>query len=344
MTRAFGKPLLLVFSFLLPAVFATPAAADLRVCNQTSYILYVAGGNQSGATISTHGWTRIVSGDCGAVFPDPLATSPYFIYARSSEAHSGPSRAWGGSVNLCAKDANFALQTPVAVRACQADDAYLLPFAVVATHGRKSWTETLTESPLLNSLGAARQVGIARLLNDIGYNIAKSTDAEKAQADALTDFRARSKLPITATNSDLFAALETAAFKASAPAGYSVCNDSDGDIWAAIGLQSAGVWISRGWWKINPGACAKTLTDALATDKIYLLAANKTNDHFVTAKFCITNIQFDTTGRDKCATKGLSEAGFAVTDTKGRTGYAAHIGRGGLLPPAQQQGQARKSK
>lgn len=342
-----GRLLLLLLLLALPVLSSAPAQADLRACNQTSYVLYLAGGFQTKTGIFTHGWTRIVPGDCSEVISDELTGAIYYLYARSSDAHSGPARAWGGGIKLCGKDTNFALQTPLGKPSCQGDDVREFPFAVVSTHGRKSWTTTLTESPLVNSLDLARAAGVVRLLNDIGYKVGKGdSDGNKSRDGALIQLRARLKLPVTATNADLFAALETEALKASAPEGYSVCNDGESDIWSAIALKTPANWESRGWWKIAPHACAKMLTDPLSTDKVYVLAANAANDHFVSGpnKFCVTSIEFDVLGRDKCAGQGLKEAGFAETDTKGRTGYAAHIGRNGLLPPVPQIVQARTSK
>jgi uncharacterized membrane protein len=336
-----------VLVFATTALHSAPASAALTICNETSYILYTAAGYQAGPNMLTRGWERVVPGDCQAVLPDPLTASGYYVYARSAQAHSGPARAWGGNVRLCAKDANFALQSPVAVPGCQGDDIFQLPFAAVATHGKKSWTMTLTESPLITSLDAARVIGIVRLLVDIGYKVGPGdANGNKSRDDAMIDFRKRTKLPETATTSDLFVALETAALKASAPAGYSVCNDGVSDVWAAIGLKSGTGWVSRGWWKVPPAGCAKTITDPLATDKVYLLVENHTNDYLVKGpmKFCITNIEFEVFGTDKCASRGLTEVGFAATDTKGRTGYAAHVGKDGLLMPANNSIQPRTPK
>lgn len=329
------------------ALSTAPAAAGLQVCNQTSYILNIAAGYQTNRAAFTHGWTRIVPGDCAPLFADPLTASAYLIYARSSQAHSGPARAWGGATKLCVKDANFALQSPLGISNCPGDDGYPLPFAPVATQGKPSWTMTLTELPELDLLDIAREAGIVRLLNDIGYKVGKNQqDGNRARDDALTSFRSRTKLPLTATNSDLFAALETAALRAAAPAGYSVCNDSDGDIWAAFALRSGINWVSRGWWKVPPAGCAKMLTIPLAADKVYLLAASRTDSHLVTGptKFCTSEGQFEVSGRDKCAAQGFSETGFAATDTKGRSGYAAHIGKDGLEPPVSQPDQLRTPK
>lgn len=327
-----------LITLLFCAAGAGPAGAAITVCNQTSYVLYTALGYQAGSQAVTQGWTRIAPGDCVAPKSQPPSAASSFLAARSSQAQSGPSHVWGGRLRYCVKDTDFTLHTALGAQACADDDAFLLPFAPIDTHGRKSWTTTLTESPRIDSLEVARAVGIARLLGDIGYKIGPG--ANKTYGEALKKFRTRMKLPEKVSIDDLFDALETEALKVTAPAGYSICNDSDGDIWAALGLKQGNDWLSRGWWHVAPAACAEAITAPLSADKIYLLAERSGRSLLVTGtdKFCITDIEFETHGRDKCANRGLVEAGFAATNTKGVTGYAAHIGNKGLLPVVVENG------
>jgi uncharacterized membrane protein len=323
---------------------AAPAAADMHLCNQTSYVLYTAIGFQAGSGMATRGWTRIAPGDCALTMREPLALPVYYIYARSSQAHSGPSRAWGGQFRLCAKDTDFSLQTPNGAPSCGSDDAFPMPFASVSTHGRTSWTTTFTENPLINTFYAAQQAGFARLLGDIGFK--GSLGDFKTKDDVFAKLRAQMKLAANASPDELFAALETEALKAAAPAGYSICNDADSVIWAALGTQTGSSFVSRGWWKVSPGGCAKAITEPLTADRVYLLAEKHGNNHLVSgpAKFCVTNIEFEIQGNQRCAARGLVEAGFAVTVTKGASGFAAHVGANGLIPPARQLSQARTPK
>ncbi|MGD0190226.1 MAG: DUF1036 domain-containing protein [Rhizomicrobium sp.] len=325
-------------------LLAAPAKADMHVCNQTSYILYTAIGFKAGNGIETRGWTRIAPGDCALAIRELLTQPVYFIYAKSSLAHSGPARAWGGQYRLCTKNTDFAIQTPTGAPSCGGDDLFLMPFAAVATRGHSSWTATFTESPQTNTFYAAQQAGLARLLADIGFK--GNLGEGKALEEALAQLRARLRVPANASPDELFDALEVEAMKASAPSGYSICNDADSVVWAAIGMQQGIDTVARGWWKISPGSCAKAITEPLASDRVLLLAEKHGNDHLVSGptRLCVTNIEFEIYGGQKCATRGLIEAGFAVTNTKGLSGFVAHIGPNGLLPPARQVTQARTPK
>lgn len=312
------------------AVLASlPAHAALQVCDQTSYVIYAAIGYQERTDAVTKGWTRIVPGSCANVLSVPLTAPAYYLYAKSSQAHSGPSRVWGGKIRLCAKNTDFSLRQPLLMESCPGD-SFVMPFSRVESGKKKSWSTTLTESKVITTLDMARQAGIARLLIDCGYKIGDAKSAESA----LADFRRRMKLSAKASTADLFDALETEAAKAAAPAGYSVCNDSDGEIFAAIGMGNGKIWSSRGWWKVAPASCARVVTAPLAADRIFLLVQRENGKPLVSgnAKFCVADVEYETAWRTDCHAHGLSDAGFAVTETRGRSGYAAHVGNSGLLP------------
>jgi uncharacterized membrane protein len=326
----------LALACALLCAFATGAQAQLKLCNRTSYVLYAATGYAQGIDAVTQGWTRIVPGTCQIAIKDRLTAHGYFVYARTSLGHGGAMRAWGGAQKLCVKDADFAMTAPIAALRCPADDTFDRPFAGIDTHHARVWSMTFDETPAFATMRDAEAAGLKRLLKDQGAKIA-TIDAkpDKAAQGALDAFRKRLKMAANVTPHDLFDALETEALKTSAPLGYAVCDDSDKAIWVALGENKAGKWMSRGWWKIAAGGCAKAISDPLAADTIYLLAQTPGGVPIVTGpdKFCTTNVEFEIQDRGNCAKRGLVEAGFAATKVKGLLGFTAHIGDHGLLPP-----------
>lgn len=318
-----------VCTILLLALPVSPASAALKLCNRTSYVLYAGTGLIHAPNVTTRGWTRIAPGACETATGGPLAPSGTYVYARTSEAHSGPAHAWGGGTAMCVMDNDFSLTASLGANRCPSDDAFEVSFAEVATKGAKSWSATFTLSPKIASFAQAREAGIARLLADIGYKFANG-----GAGAALNKFRTRMKLPANASSTDLFDALETEALKAAAPAGYSICNDTDESFWAALALKNGTAWVSRGWWKVPPGACARAISTKLTAGKVYLLAERKKGVKLVSGGdiFCVTNITFEIEGRERCPARGLIAAGFAPTNTKGRAGFTAHVGESGLLP------------
>lgn len=314
---------------------ASQAQAQLKLCNRTSYVLYAATGYVKGIDALTQGWTRIVPGTCQYAIRDKLSAHGYFVYARTSIGHAGTSRAWGGTQKLCVKDANFALRAAIAALRCPADDTFDLPFAGVATKAAKSFAMTFDEMPAFASMKEAQAAGLKRLLKDQGAKIGTvDPRPDKASDAALAAFRKRLNMAATATPLDLFDALETEALKTSAPAGYSVCDDTAKAIWVALGEKNrTGKPVSRGWWKIAAGGCARAIAEPLATDRIYILAQTPGGVPIVygTQKFCTTNVEFEIQGRDDCKKRGLVESGFAETNVKGLLGFTAHVSEHGLV-------------
>jgi uncharacterized membrane protein len=325
--------LAIVMLCFLPA----PASAALNLCNRTSYVLYVATATETASEITSRGWTRVVPGACQDILASDLSAVAVDVYARTSLAHSGPARSWGGERQICVQDVDFNIHTPSTVHECPSDNYYLLPFARIDTHHMASWTSALSESPALADLTEARTAGLKRLLHDLGYKIATIDGHPDKEAEAaLADFRKRQHVKPEAGAAELFDALETTALKVATPAGYSICNDTAKPIAAALGETSAGHWISHGWWKIAPGSCARAITVPLATDALYLYAQKVGGPALVSGKdkFCVADIEFDIQGRSRCKERGLGELGFAATPVRGLSGFAAHVGDTGLLRSA----------
>jgi uncharacterized membrane protein len=321
----------LLLALLALGVMSIPAQAALTLCNRTSYILYAATSAIQGSRSETAGWTRVAPGECQVARKEPLTAQSYLVHARSSLAHSGPARAWGGNQPVCVKDGNFTLKQPAAKSSCT-DDSFALPFATLDNQGKRVWTMNFDEQPAM-TMTEAQLAGVKRLLKDNGYAIAQiDGKPDKATGLALNDFRKRMKFGPNAGNAELFQALESEARKKIAPAGYTVCNDGPDALMIALGQMDGGKTVSRGWWTVTPGACARAMTTTLASDAIYLLAQHKSGGSVVAGsqRFCTAATAFEIEGNQNCAGRGFAEAGFAATATKGLSGYIAHIGPTGL--------------
>jgi uncharacterized membrane protein len=223
------------------------------------------------------------------------------------------------------KDSSFTLRLPFGAR-CPTD-GYELPFAQIDTHHMRSWTTTFRETPDLPSMLAAERAGLKRLLGDTGVR----TNDKQVEA-ALGQFRKRLHLHDTAPAAALFSALETEAMKIAVPVGYTVCNDSDKPFWTAVGQQKGTVFSSKGWWTVAGGSCSHLITDSIAGSRVALRVEHSKGTPLVFGPmpFCVTNIEFDIRGRDNCAKRGLTEAGFMETNSKGLPGYTAHVSATGL--------------
>ena len=212
---------------------------------------------------------------------------------------------------------------------------------MVDTHHLKSWTATFSEQAGLAAMPQAQLAGLKRLLRDAGYTLgAIDGKPDKAADKALADFRKRLRLSPTATDADLFDALETEALKTATPAGYAICNDTAKSVAAAIGekLRSE---LDLAWLvedrrrKLRQGDHHA----ARVGHHISVRAeSRRPGAGHGPAKFCVADIEFDIQGRARCAQRGLTETGFAETRVKGLTGYAVHVGENGLKPPPHRPG------
>ena len=149
----------------LPAT--QPAWAGLTLCNRTSYVLYAATSAIRSPKSQTQGWTRIAPGDCQVARKEALKADAYLVHARTSLAHSGPPRAWGGAYPVCVKDADFSIQQAVTAPYCSADDTFPLPFAALDNHGKANWTMNFDEQPVM-TMTQAQLAGVKRLHKDSG--------------------------------------------------------------------------------------------------------------------------------------------------------------------------------
>ena len=328
MTRVRLRMLLVLAALAAPA----PAQAALTLCNRTSYILYAATAAIQNSHSEAQGWTRVAPGECQVARKEALMAQTYLVHARSSLAHSGPARAWGGNRPVCVKDGNFSIRQSANQTACTAEDTFALPFAPLDNQGSRDWTMNFDEQPAM-SLTEAQLAGVKRLLTDNGYPIARiDGKPDKATGAALVDFRKRMHFAPNAGNAELFQALETEARKKIAPAGYTVCNDGHDEMMVALGQMDGGKPLSRGWWTVGAGACARAITTPLNSDTIWLLAQRKNGGVLASGsqRFCTTASAFEIQGNQNCTARGFAEAGFAATPTKSLSGYIARIGATGL--------------
>jgi uncharacterized membrane protein len=318
---------------------ASPAHAALKLCNRTSYILYAATSSVVSPGSTTHGWVRIAPGDCQTALPEKLTAQSYLVYGRSSLAYSGPQRAWGGNFPSCVQEGDFTLHQSVTAPYCTGGTIFSVPFAAIDTHNRPDWTMTFDEQPAFPTLEAAQLAGVKRLLKENGYGIA-AIDAKpgKPTQRALNDFRKKMHFSDRAGNAELFASLESQAEKrGGAPQGYTVCNDDKRDVAAAMAAMTpTGDYLTRGWWRVAGGACARLVTTPLTQSTIWLLVQRPGGPTLVTGpdQFCVATEQFEIKGRGQCVQHGYLQAGFARTPTNGLPGRVVHVDANGIVSQA----------
>ncbi len=120
------------------AFSATPARADLRVCNETANMVSVSMGYRAERGWMSEGWWQAPPGDCRVLYQGDLQRRFYYIYA-VDDISGG---AWEGSVFMCTRDETF---TIFGVEDCLARGYERTGFFEIDTQNRSDWTLQLTE-------------------------------------------------------------------------------------------------------------------------------------------------------------------------------------------------------
>jgi len=130
------------FAFLpliaLPLLAASPASADLRMCNNTGNRVSVALAYTDGQGWVSEGWWNLKSLDCATLLRGALAAQYYYVYAMDERGGE-----WKGKAFMCTSDREFKIEGR--------EDCFMRGydrtgfFEVDTGKDAKSWTVQLTD-------------------------------------------------------------------------------------------------------------------------------------------------------------------------------------------------------
>jgi uncharacterized membrane protein len=121
------------------SAFATPAAADFRLCNNTGGRVGVAMGYKDGDGWVTEGWWNLSSRSCETLLRGGLVARFYYVYAIDYDRGGE----WSGQAFMCTRDKEFTIR---GTGDCLARGFDRTGFFEVDTGEQRSWTVQLTES------------------------------------------------------------------------------------------------------------------------------------------------------------------------------------------------------
>ena len=146
---------------------ATPAAADFRLCNNTSSRVGIALGYKDADGWTTEGWWNVSSRACETLLRGTLVARFYYIYALDYDRGGE----WSGQAFMCSRDKEFTIK---GTENCLARGFDRTGFFEVDTGEQRAWTVQLTESneqmtPRVPGLpGSPGQSGLPGLPNPQG--------------------------------------------------------------------------------------------------------------------------------------------------------------------------------
>jgi len=117
----------------------SPAAADFRLCNNTSSRVGIALGYKDAEGWTTEGWWNVSSRACETLLKGTLVARFYYIYALDYDRGGE----WSGQAFMCSRDKEFTIK---GTENCLARGFDRTGFFEVDTGEQRAWTVQLTES------------------------------------------------------------------------------------------------------------------------------------------------------------------------------------------------------
>lgn len=119
--------------------FSDPAAADFRLCNNTSSRVGIALGYKDNEGWVTEGWWNVSSRSCETLLKGTLVARYYYIYALDYDRGGE----WSGQAFMCSRDKEFTIR---GTDNCLARGFDRTGYFEVDTGEQRAWTVQLTES------------------------------------------------------------------------------------------------------------------------------------------------------------------------------------------------------
>jgi uncharacterized membrane protein len=137
-------------TLMVMCLWNSPAAADFRLCNNTSSRVGIALGYKDAEGWTTEGWWNVSSRACETLLKGTLVARYYYIYALDYDRGGE----WSGQAFMCSRDKEFTIK---GTENCLARGFDRTGFFEVDTGEQRAWTVQLTES---NEQPAQRVPGI----------------------------------------------------------------------------------------------------------------------------------------------------------------------------------------
>src|SRR5690349_24479748 len=131
--------LLPMLAFAAACLWNNPAAADFRLCNNTSSRVGIALGYKDADGWTTEGWWNVSSRSCETLLRGNLVARFYYIYALDYDRGGE----WSGQAFMCSRDKEFTIK---GTENCLARGFDRTGFFEVDTAEQRSWTVQLTEA------------------------------------------------------------------------------------------------------------------------------------------------------------------------------------------------------
>jgi uncharacterized membrane protein len=315
------KSSLVGLGVLLVLPVATPAQAELTLCNRTSYRMETAIGLEKRANVATRGWFGIDPGQCRQVVDGALDADMVYVHTRTPPVYGTAPLPQNGNAEFCVRDANFEIAN---ARGCPVSQQVRFSPARPSDSPKGPAVNLAEEADYDDA--QARLAGIQRLLVIAGYDASPIDGVQGTKTqNALTKFLKDRKLAAdAAAGPDFFATLLDAA-RNPAGLGFAWCNETKYTVMASVGTVEMGAIVTRGWYRVEAGQCLRPDLRG-EPHKVYSYGeAVDGNGRTIkngdtplawggTVALCTRDGKFELSDHKDCAARGLNSAGFAAVD------------------------------
>jgi uncharacterized membrane protein len=302
-------------------LLATPAQAELTLCNRTSYRMEAVIGLEKRANVETRGWFRLDPGECRQVLDGPLDVDMVYLHSRTPAVYGSAPQPQNGQADFCTRNVDFDIANG---RSCPVSQQARFS-AARPSDSPKGPVVNLAEEADYDDV-QARLAGIQRLLVIAGYDAYPIDGVEGAKTQAaIAKFLNDRKVAADVVPTPKFFDALVEAARSPEGIGFTWCNDTKYAVMASIGIIEMGAIVTRGWYRIDAGQCVRP---DLRGDphRLYSYAeAVDANGRVVkrdhgplswggTVALCTRDGRFEIADHKDCAARGLNSAGFAVID------------------------------
>jgi uncharacterized membrane protein len=310
--------------------FAPPALADLSLCNRTSFVAEASLAIEIQGTAATRGWFRVDPGQCRIVLRGKIEAEHIYVHAHPLPVYGAVKALTPPQIDLCVGEKDFLV---AGAMRCTKSSERMVPFSEVRPRDVDDIATVTLAEPNDYGVDQARLAAIQRLLTLAGYSIEPIDGLTGPKTDnALTQFQRERGLLVDSVSSPILLDLLMDAVRDGTGRGLLWCNETTHAVMAALGIEDANTVVTRGWWRIEPGACARPDLPRRPIRQIYTFAeAIDSNEEVIEkngrplqwgggTKLCTRNTKFETREHSRCESRGLTTQGFDSIDLSAKTG------------------------
>jgi uncharacterized membrane protein len=309
--------------FLLSGI-SFPAAADLELCNRTSFVLETAVGIEEQGVAATRGWFRVDPGVCRSVMRGDANFEKIFVHARALPVYGALKPLLPSVAQLCVGEGEFLIG---GARRCETEKQRLVAFGEMKPRESENGRAVHLAEPADYTPEQARLAAVQRLLALAGAGAEPVDGMAGPRTDAaLSQFLRERKLPAQSVSAPDFLDVLLAAVREGAGPGLLWCNETAYAVMAALGLEQAGGVVARGWWRIEAGSCLRPDLPRKTGARVYSFAEAVSDTGAVIERagkplawggdkrLCVRNSRFEIDDHNDCAARGLTAQGFAAVE------------------------------